>query len=46
MANSDFEIVVIDSCEYVVFDRKQGYPGAGDICHKQNCKFCAERGKK
>ena len=43
--NSDFEIVVIDSCEYVVFDRVHGYAGSGGICHKQNCKFCAERSK-
>ncbi len=46
MANSDFEIVVIDSCEYVVFNRVHGYVGAGGICHKQNCKFCEERSKK
>lgn len=45
LANSDFEIVVIDSCEYIVFDRVHGYAGGGGICHKQNCKFCTERSK-
>ena len=45
LKNSDFEIVVIDSCEYVVFDRVHGYAGGGGICHKQNCKFCSERSK-
>lgn len=45
LKNSDFEIVVIDSCEYVVFDRVHGYAGSGGICHKQNCKYCAERSK-
>ena len=46
MADSDFEIVTIDSCEYIVFDRVHGYAGSGGICHKQNCKFCEERSKK
>ena len=45
LKDSDFEIVVIDSCEYVVFDRVHGYAGSGGICHKQNCAFCAERSK-
>ncbi len=45
LKDSDFEIVVIDSCEYVVFNRVHGYAGSGGICHKQNCAFCAERSK-
>lgn len=45
LENPDFEIVVIDSCEYIVFDRVNGYAGSGGICHKQNCKYCAERSK-
>lgn len=45
MNDSDFEILVIDSCEYVVFARKNGYAGFGGICHKQNCVFCEERGE-
>ena len=43
---NDLEIVVLDSCEYILFDRRRGYAGSGGICHKQNCKFCAERSKK
>jgi len=46
MEDPDFEIVVIDGCEYVVFDRAHGSSGGGGICHKQNCKYCAERSKK
>ena len=34
-----YEVVVIDSCEYVVF--RDSYKGG--ICHKGNCKFCAAR---
>jgi hypothetical protein len=37
-----YKIVEIDSCEYIVSDVYAGY----DICHKGNCKFCAERSKK
>lgn len=43
---NDLEIVVLDSCEYILFDRRRGYAGSGGICHKQNCEFCAERSKK
>ena len=43
---NDLEIVVLDSCEYILFDRQRAYAGSGGICHKQNCKFCAERSKK
>lgn len=39
-------IVEIDSCEYIVYDKGQGYGGAGGICHKANCKYCAERKNK
>lgn len=43
---NDLEIVVLDSCEYILFYRRRGYAGSGGICHKQTCKFCAERSKK
>ena len=46
LADNDFEIVTIDSCEYIVFDRRIGYAGSGGLCHKQNCKYCTERSKK
>lgn len=36
------QVVVIDSCEYVVWNDFN----SGGIVHKQNCKFCAERIKK
>ena len=41
----DYRVVVIDSCEYVMFDRAAGYHGFGFMAHKGNCKFCAERAK-
>ena len=34
-----YEIIQLDSCEYVVF--REAYKGG--ICHKGNCKFCAAR---
>jgi hypothetical protein len=45
----EFRIVTIDSCEYIVF-KDYGYGGNagwgyGGICHKENCKYCAERAK-
>lgn len=39
-------VVEIDSCEYIVYNRHVGYSGAGGICHKENCKYCAERKRK
>jgi hypothetical protein len=44
--NDNIYVVEIDSCEYVVFNRHIGYSGAGGICHKGNCKYCAERKNK
>lgn len=35
-------VCVIDSCEYLV----SGTGNSHNICHKGNCKFCAERRKK
>lgn len=43
---NNLEIVVLDSCEYILFYRRIANAGYGGICHKQNCKFCAERSKK
>ena len=43
---NDLEIIVLDSCEYILFDSPRGTAGIGGICHKQNCKFCAERNRK
>lgn len=38
-----FEIIVIDSCEYIN-QYEGGYVGYR-FTHKGNCKFCAERSK-
>lgn len=35
-------VVIIDSCEYVVAEE---YQRAISIVHKQNCRFCAERNR-
>lgn len=37
-----YDVVVIDSCEYLV--RQSGY--SGYMAHKGNCKFCKIRNKK
>lgn len=37
-----FNVVVVDSCEYLI--RTSGYQGY--LAHKGNCKFCAERMKQ
>jgi hypothetical protein len=37
-----YDIHQIDSCEYVT----SLVYGGTSICHKGNCKFCAERSKK
>lgn len=37
-----YDVVVIDSCEYLV--RQSGY--SGYMAHKGNCKFCRIRNKK
>jgi len=37
--NGTIEIVIIDSCEYILSDVYAG----NSICHKGNCKFCKIR---
>ena len=34
-----YQVLVIDNCEYLCVDYNR-------ICHKGNCKFCAERRKR
>lgn len=41
-----FNIVVIDSCEYLKKDETAGYSGYGYFAHKGNCRFCKERRQK
>lgn len=40
-----FNIVVIDSCEYLKKDETRVNQGYGYFAHKGNCRFCAERRK-
>ena len=41
-----FNIVVIDSCEYLCKKIPAGYAGYGFMAHKGNCRFCKERRQK
>lgn len=41
-----FNIVVIDSCEYLEKSETHGYNGYGFFAHKGNCRFCKERREK
>lgn len=41
--NPYYKTVIIDSCEYVVYNVMGRFAGAGGICHKGNCKYCAKR---
>lgn len=41
-----FNIVVIDSCEYLEKFDAIGYQGYGYFAHKGNCRFCKERRQK
>ena len=41
-----FNIVVIDSCEYLKGHNASGYQGYGYFAHKGNCRFCKERRQK
>lgn len=41
-----FNIVVIDSCEYLRKKAQAGYAGHGFMAHKGNCRFCKERRQK
>ena len=40
-----FNIVTVDSCEYLIKSEKGGggYQGYGYFAHKGNCRFCKER---
>lgn len=34
---SDYQIIIIEGCEYVVMDHYSGYVGHGFMAHKGNC---------
>ena len=41
-----FNIVVIDSCEYLKRCEPGAYAGYGYLAHKGNCRYCVERRKQ
>lgn len=41
-----FNIIIVDSCEYIQNIEICSNQGYGYLAHKGNCKFCAERRKK
>ena len=41
-----FNIVVIDSCEYLYKTTYTSHSGFGFMAHKGNCRFCKERRQK
>lgn len=43
---SGFNIIVIDSCEYLKMANTCGNQGFGYFAHKGNCRFCKERREK
>lgn len=38
LIENDYEMIVIDSCEYIVFRKNN----RGYMAHKGNCKYCKE----
>jgi len=42
----NYQIMEIDSCEYIIGRDNGGYNGGYFLSHKGNCKFCVERSKK
>lgn len=41
-----FNIIVIDSCEYLIKSKSADQVGYGYFAHKGNCRFCQERRQK
>lgn len=41
-----FNVIIVDSCEYLKSKEVDGYAGFGFFAHKGNCKYCAERRKQ
>jgi hypothetical protein len=39
----EFSIIIIDSCEYIIYNAKANDGGA--FAHKGNCKYCVKRNK-
>lgn len=41
-----FNIVIVDSCEYLIKNESFGQGGCAYFAHKGNCRFCKERREK
>ena len=41
-----FDVIIVDSCEYLYKEIPAGYAGYGFFAHKGNCRFCKERRQK
>ena len=41
-----FNIIIVDSCEYLKSKEPDGYAGYGFFAHKGNCRFCKEQRQK
>ena len=39
----DLEIVLMDSCEYIIGNDANGYNGGIYLTHRARCKFCEQR---
>lgn len=39
----DYNIKVIDNCEYIEYDAGVGQSSVYSLTHKGNCKFCLQR---
>ena len=35
--SANYQIIIIDSCEYIIYDRAYSYEGYGFMAHKGNC---------
>jgi hypothetical protein len=40
---NDLEIVLMDSCEYIIGNDASGYNGGIYLTHRARCKFCEQR---
>ena len=44
--SNDYEIIIIDSCEYIEYEHGSLDSYVYSLTHKGNCKFCKERSNK
>ena len=43
---NEYNVEVIDSCEYIISYLSGGFPTGSFLVHKGNCKYCQERMRK